>query len=181
MPVSLWLSWLHDGLLLANKMVNSDQSASPLSVNTDKRQISNPAQLIFSGPSGNWPLAALVFGRQRHNVATKHSATKRSFGSSWSALRDAGRDRSGWGTTAIEAIPAQSHRGDRELPSTTLWNRNIHYRPVQRHCCRVRNGSTVGAPGQRHRRRIRLSLTGEMVARPGRREVVRVQRGISKR
>ena len=69
---------------------------------------------------------------------------------------------------ALEAIAAQSNRGNWELSSAAMWNRYIHHRPMQRHLRRVWECSPVGAPGQRYAGRLRLSRAGAMVACSGR-------------
>src|SRR5579863_1766668 len=98
-------------------MVNSDQSANPPSVNTEIETLSNPA-LYSLGSICQWTPPESVFDRsQGHDVVAKHSDTQGSFGSCRSTPPDAGSGCCDSGAAAIEAIPAQSHRGDRELSS----------------------------------------------------------------
>ena len=71
--------------LLANKMVNSDQSASPLSVNTSNRE-TQAALLLFFGPADNWPTfhRRRLSSSQEHNVPTERHCYQALFWK-WSA------------------------------------------------------------------------------------------------
>src|SRR5579864_6804930 len=48
------LHGLHNGLLLPRKMVNSDQSVTPLPLNNCSREIPTSAGVFW--PSSNWPV-----------------------------------------------------------------------------------------------------------------------------
>jgi len=119
-------------------LVNFDQSASPVSLNTEKTDLYRPP----------------FWAQLRINVATKHSASQWNIGSGRPAsvlARGCFRVPT---AIALETISAQSDRGDRELSAPTVWNCYVYHRPVHGHIRRVRNRSLVGAARKRHGTRI---------------------------
>src|SRR6202162_3787272 len=105
-------------LLLADKMVNSDHSASPPSVNTGKRQILNPA--LGDAPGSIWQLAPCYrfYRSQEYNAATDRRASQASPESRRSSVLGA---RGCSGSVAVKAAPAEPNRGNRELSSAAVW------------------------------------------------------------
>src|ERR1700730_15343773 len=95
-----------------------------------------PSSGLACGSSGK-PHAAIVLGRSRGNGDTNHSLSKSDPGSGQPASTRAREKFSDARTIAIEAIAAQSNRGDLELSSPAVWNRYVHHRPVQRDSCGI--------------------------------------------
>ena len=125
--------------------------------------------MLFSGPSGNWPLHTVFIesGTQCRYPITLVPKPLLEVVAPRPVDSRSGRTASG--TIAIEAISAQPHRGDRELSSPALWNRDLHHRPVQRDFRGIRHRSAAGAPvndteeGYDYPARVRWSLAQDEV------------------
>ena len=65
-PVFVWLSSLHNARFAANKMVKSDQSASPSSLNTRGRSKFQPAAAVSKGNSKKRPSSAALCRQVRN-------------------------------------------------------------------------------------------------------------------
>ncbi len=106
------------------------------------------------GPSGKWTLVTPVLPKLRKNVATKQSVSQNGPGSRRPPSARTRRGFSGSSTIELEAIAAEPNRGNRELSSATVRNRNVHHGPVRGHIGGVWDCSIVGATRERHGTRI---------------------------
>src|SRR5580704_756631 len=90
-----------------------------------------PALVCSSGhPASGFNFINSLSSSRGDNVAAEHPNVEGSAGSREPASAGGRRGQSSSATTAIEAVPAQSDRGNRKLSSTTLRNCHVHHGPV---------------------------------------------------
>src|SRR6202049_3342148 len=115
----------------SNTMVNSDQPGSPLWLNTDKRPFQKQRGCSLRSCLKSGCLRREFSPKLRTNVASHSSGSPGNLENRQPACHSArGRVPA---ARAIEAIVAESNRGDRKLSSATVWHRHIHHGPVRGH------------------------------------------------